>query len=108
MYIGFGSIVVDDPDQFTKLIFEAIKKAGVRALVSKGWGGLGDEGSTPDNVYMLENTPHDWLFPRVSAVVHHGGAGTVGDFRATNPQWSNTDSENHYRRQSDLNAASLQ
>ena len=77
VYIGFGSIVVDDPDRFTSLIFEAVKKAGVRALVSKGWGGLGDENNTPDNIYMLENTPHDWLFPRVSAVVHHGGAGTT-------------------------------
>ncbi len=77
VYIGFGSIVVDDPDKFTSLIFEAVKKAGVRALVSKGWGGLGDEGNTPENIYMLENTPHDWLFPRVSAVVHHGGAGTT-------------------------------
>ena len=77
VYIGFGSIVVDDPDKFTSLIFKAVEKAGVRALVSKGWGGLGDEGHTPKNVYMLGNTPHDWLFPRVSAVVHHGGAGTT-------------------------------
>lgn len=77
VYIGFGSIVVDDPDKFTSLIFKAVEKAGIRALVSKGWGGLGDEGNTPDNIYMLENTPHDWLFPRVSAVVHHGGAGTT-------------------------------
>lgn len=76
VYIGFGSIVVDDPDKFTSLIFEAVAKAGVRALVSKGWGGLGGT-STPENVFMLENTPHDWLFPRVSAVVHHGGAGTT-------------------------------
>ncbi|KAK4695575.1 hypothetical protein P7C71_g2208, partial [Lecanoromycetidae sp. Uapishka_2] len=77
VYIGFGSIVVDDPDRFTAMIFEAVEKAGVRALVSKGWGGLGDENNVPDNIYMLENTPHDWLFPRVSAVVHHGGAGTT-------------------------------
>ena len=77
VYIGFGSIVVDDPDKFTALIFKAVAKAGVRALVSKGWGGLGDKDNTPDNIYMLENTPHDWLFPRVSAVVHHGGAGTT-------------------------------
>ncbi|KAL8848086.1 MAG: hypothetical protein Q9221_006888 [Calogaya cf. arnoldii] len=77
VYIGFGSIVVDDPDRFTNMIFEAVEKAGVRALVNKGWGGLGDEDNTPDNIYMLENTPHDWLFPRVSAVVHHGGAGTT-------------------------------
>jgi hypothetical protein len=76
VYIGFGSIVVDDPDQFTKLIFEAIKMAGVRALVSKGWGGFGSNADCPDNVFMLENTPHDWLFPRCKAVVHHGGAGT--------------------------------
>lgn len=77
VYIGFGSIVIDDPDQFTNLIFEAVEKAGVRALVSKGWGGLGGEENVPDNVYLLENTPHDWLFPRVAAVVHHGGAGTT-------------------------------
>ncbi len=77
VYIGFGSIVVEDPDEFTTLIFEAVKQAGVRALVSKGWGGLGSEDTTPDDVFMLENTPHDWLFPRVSAVVHHGGAGTT-------------------------------
>ncbi len=77
VYIGFGSIVVDDPDHFTNLIFEAVKQAGVRALVSKGWGGLGGEDDIPENIYMLENTPHDWLFPRVSAVIHHGGAGTT-------------------------------
>ena len=77
VYIGFGSIVVDNADKFTALIFEAVKLAGVRALVSKGWGGLGDEGNTPDNIFMLDNTPHDWLFPRVSAVVHHGGAGST-------------------------------
>lgn len=77
IYIGFGSIVVDDADKFTKMIFEAVAKAGVRALVSKGWGGLGDDDNTPDNIFMLENTPHDWLFPKVQAVVHHGGAGTT-------------------------------
>lgn len=76
MYIGFGSIVVDHPQALTKMVFEAVEKAGVRALVSKGWGGVG--GTTPPkNVYLLGNVPHDWLFPRVSAVVHHGGAGTT-------------------------------
>lgn len=77
VYIGFGSIVVDDPDEFTNLIFEAVKMAGCRALVSKGWGGFGSNSDCPDNIFMLENTPHDWLFPRCAAVVHHGGAGTT-------------------------------
>jgi hypothetical protein len=78
IYIGFGSIVVDDADRFTNMIFEAVKKAGVRALVSKGWGGLGgDSLDVPDGIFMLDNTPHDWLFPRVRACVIHGGAGTT-------------------------------
>ncbi|KAF2156997.1 glycosyltransferase family 1 protein [Myriangium duriaei CBS 260.36] len=77
VYIGFGSIVVDDPDKFTELIFEAVKISGVRALISKGWGGIGGDAGKPDNVLMLDNTPHDWLFPKCRAVVHHGGAGTT-------------------------------
>lgn len=61
VYIGFGSIVVDDPNKFTQLIFEAVRIAGVRALVSKGWGGFGGgEIEIPENIFMLENTPHDW------------------------------------------------
>ena len=78
VYIGFGSIVVDDPDAMTTMIFNAVKKARVRALVSQGWGGLGKgDISVPEAVFMLGNVPHDWLFKRVSCVVHHGGAGTT-------------------------------
>ncbi|KZL78757.1 glycosyltransferase family 1 protein [Colletotrichum tofieldiae] len=76
IYIGFGSIVVDDPKALTQLIFEAVKIAGVRAIVSKGWGGVGGGDDVPDGIYLIGNCPHDWLFKRVSAVVHHGGAGT--------------------------------
>ena len=78
VYIGFGSIVVDDPNSMTRMIFDAVRYSGVRALVSKGWGGLGaDQLGVPENVFMLGNVPHDWLFQRVSCVVHHGGAGTT-------------------------------
>jgi UDP:flavonoid glycosyltransferase YjiC (YdhE family) len=77
IYIGFGSIVVDDPNSMTRLIFDAVRKSGIRALVSKGWGGLGaDAVGIPENVFMLGNVPHDWLFKHVSCVIHHGGAGT--------------------------------
>lgn len=78
VYIGFGSIVVDDPNGMTKLIFDTVKQSGVRALVSKGWGGFGgDSLDVPEGVFMLGNVPHDWLFKHVCAVVHHGGAGTT-------------------------------
>ncbi|KAL2262360.1 hypothetical protein VTK26DRAFT_1585 [Humicola hyalothermophila] len=78
VYIGFGSIVVDDPDALTRAVFGAVIKAGVRAVVSKGWGDIGgDAANVPEGVFMLGNCPHDWLFKHVSAVVHHGGAGTT-------------------------------
>lgn len=78
IYIGFGSISgIEDPDGFTRMVFDAVKKAGVRALISKGWGELGKGMQIPDNILLLDNVPHDWLFPRVQAVVHHGGAGTT-------------------------------
>lgn len=78
VYIGFGSIVLDDPNGMTNLIFEAVAKTGQRALVSKGWGGFGaDDLTVPENIFMLGNVPHDWLFKHVSCVVHHGGAGTT-------------------------------
>ncbi|KAI9923710.1 hypothetical protein MW887_008337 [Aspergillus wentii] len=77
IYIGFGSIVVDDPDGLTGIILAAVKASGQRALVSKGWGGLGADQIEHADVFFLDNCPHNWLFPRVSAVIHHGGAGTT-------------------------------
>ncbi|KAI9002600.1 hypothetical protein DFJ74DRAFT_714139 [Hyaloraphidium curvatum] len=83
VYIGFGSVVVPDPDAFTKVILEGVKLAGVRALVSQGWGGLGmkdqpaEEMDGEKQVLFIGNTPHDWLFLQIDAVVHHGGAGTT-------------------------------
>ncbi|KAF2129493.1 glycosyltransferase family 1 protein [Dothidotthia symphoricarpi CBS 119687] len=76
IYVGFGSIVVQDPQKLTKMIFEAVKLAGVRAIVAKGWGGIG-AGEVPKSVFLIGNCPHDWLFQKVSCVVHHGGAGTT-------------------------------
>ncbi|PYH93363.1 UDP-glucose,sterol transferase [Aspergillus ellipticus CBS 707.79] len=78
IYIGFGSIVVDNPGSLTKIVFAAVRESGQRAIVSKGWGNLGaDEDDIPDNILMIGKCPHDWLFQRVSCVIHHGGAGTT-------------------------------
>ncbi|KAJ5765918.1 hypothetical protein N7520_005477 [Penicillium odoratum] len=78
IYVGFGSIVVDNPIKLTEVIFKAIEKSGQRALVSKGWGNLGaDNDETPDNILVIGSCPHDWLFRHVSCVIHHGGAGTT-------------------------------
>jgi hypothetical protein len=76
IYIGFGSIVIDDPTSLTQILFKTISQLNIRALISKGWGGLSSS-SPPKDIFFLDNVPHDWLFPHVSAVVHHGGAGTT-------------------------------
>lgn len=78
IYVGFGSIVVDHPVKLTEIVFKAVQKTGQRALISKGWGGLGaDEVDVPDNILVIGDCPHDWLFQQVSCVIHHGGAGTT-------------------------------
>jgi UDP:flavonoid glycosyltransferase YjiC (YdhE family) len=78
VYIGFGSIVVEDPASMTTLILEAVRMCGVRAIVSRGWSNLGHglEEQTK-SVLFIDDCPHEWLFQHVAAVVHHGGAGTV-------------------------------
>jgi hypothetical protein len=76
--IGFGSIVVEKPERLTRIIFEAVLRTGHRAIISKGWSNLGcGETEIPENIFLLGTCPHDWLFPQVSCVVHHGGAGTT-------------------------------
>ncbi|KAA3471819.1 sterol 3-beta-glucosyltransferase UGT80A2-like isoform X3 [Gossypium australe] len=77
IYIGFGSLPVQQPGEMTKIIVQALEKTGQRGIINKGWGGLGNLEKPKDFVYSLDNCPHDWLFKRCVAVVHHGGAGTT-------------------------------
>ncbi|KAG4428437.1 hypothetical protein IFR05_016075, partial [Cadophora sp. M221] len=72
IYIGFGSIVIDNPDNMTAIILSAIKSTGVRAIISRGWSKL--DGEQLPNVFYLGDCPHEWLFQHVAAVIHHGGA----------------------------------
>jgi len=76
VYIGFGGMVDHEKEKITELVFEAIELASQRAILLGGWSDLG-VGDLPDHVFRVDFVPHDWLFPRMSAVVHHGGAGTT-------------------------------
>ncbi len=76
IFIGFGSMVSRNPEETTKLVLQAIERTGERAILQSGWSGLGQR-DLPDTVYRVDSVPHSWLFPRVAAVVHHGGAGTT-------------------------------
>ncbi|KAF4335646.1 UDP-glucose sterol transferase [Fusarium beomiforme] len=75
VYIGFGSIVLDNPERIIKIILDSAHATGARAIISKGWSDLA--GSDQENVYWIGDCPHEWLFQHVAAVIHHGGAGTT-------------------------------
>jgi len=76
VHVGFGSMAGRDPARTTAIVLEAIARTGRRCILVTGWGGLVPE-AVPDDVYVIDAVPYDWLLPRVAATVHHGGAGTT-------------------------------
>ncbi len=76
VYVGFGSMSGENPAQFTQVVLEALKLTGQRGVLLTGWGGI-SQTDLPDQVFLLDSAPHDWLFPQMAAIVHHGGAGTT-------------------------------
>jgi sterol 3beta-glucosyltransferase len=76
VYIGFGSMVDQEAEEVTQIVRQALAQTGRRAMLHGGWSQLG-AGQLPESILRLEWAPHDWLFPRMAAVVHHGGAGTT-------------------------------
>jgi sterol 3beta-glucosyltransferase len=83
--IGFGSMATVHRARVTRLLVEAVRRGGVRAVLQSGSAELGERG-LPPTMFLAGDVPHDWLFPRVAAVVHHGGAGTTAaTFRAGVP-----------------------
>jgi len=76
IYLGFGSMTGRDPEALTRLAVDAIAKAKQRAVIVTGWGGV-DRTYLSGDVLALDAVPHEWLFSRVRAVVHHGGVGTT-------------------------------
>ncbi|KAF2819680.1 sterol 3-beta-glucosyltransferase [Ophiobolus disseminans] len=85
VYVGFGSIVVDDPAALTKTVVDSVLKADVRCVLSKGWSDRLEvkdaskvEVPLPPEIFQIQSAPHDWLFGQMDAAVHHGGSGTTG------------------------------
>jgi sterol 3beta-glucosyltransferase len=76
VYIGFGSMTTGDPARLARIIIEGVRRAGVRAVLATGWGAIG-EIEVPSTIHVIAGAPHHALFKHVSAVVHHGGAGTT-------------------------------
>jgi UDP:flavonoid glycosyltransferase YjiC (YdhE family) len=83
--VGFGSMSAGDAERLTGLAVAALERSGQRGILLTGWGGLKSVASS-ERLLVLASAPHDWLFPRARATVHHGGAGTTAaSFRAGKP-----------------------
>jgi sterol 3beta-glucosyltransferase len=87
VYVGFGSVGdASLAERKTRLVIEALKLSGQRGVLATGWNAMTKVGNLPETIYMIDSAPHSWLFPRMAAVVHHGGAGTTAaGFRAGVP-----------------------
>lgn len=101
-YAGFGSMIPRNPASLGAVLVEAARLAGQRLILSPGWGRVLPSADLPPTVFLLEECPHDWLFPQLRGAVHHGGAGTtaatlcsgipstVVAFFADQPAWGRT------------------
>lgn len=99
IYLGFGSMEMPDAAATARILVAAIQETGCRAIMAAGWGGLASTERSPE-IFAVDAIPHDWLFPRMAAIVHHGGAGTtaaalragvpsvVVPFMADQPYWA--------------------
>lgn len=89
VYMGWGSMICKSPEHMAVLAVDALRKSDKRGIILGGWANLSlevlDDAETDpglikyakDNVLFVDSAPHEWLFPRVEAIVHHGGAGTT-------------------------------
>lgn len=84
--ISFGSMVRGNTERIGQLVLNAVRRAGVRAVIVTGWGGVSIRAQRGD-ILTVTDVPFDWLFQHVSAVIHHGGSGTTGSAsRSGKPQ----------------------
>lgn len=74
VFVGLGSATVPEPERLSRAVVRALRAAGLRGVIQRGWGGLHADG---DDVITIDDVPHSLLFPEMAAIVHHAGAGTT-------------------------------
>lgn len=77
VYIGFGSMPSSNPERDMEIIGGALKLSGQRGVVLSGWRNLDTVQKLPENMFITQGGPYNKLLPHMSAIVHHGGAGTT-------------------------------
>ena len=70
IYIGFGSMVIENPEEVTRMLLDAIENCNVREIISRGWSKLRVNNTKSERVFYINDSPHEWLYKHVSAVLH--------------------------------------
>jgi UDP:flavonoid glycosyltransferase YjiC (YdhE family) len=74
--LGAMALSGEDSLEAAQITLAAVKQAGVRAII-QGWDEAMKQLTIPPTVFHAGSVPHDWLLPRASGLVHHGGFGTT-------------------------------
>lgn len=77
VFITFGSISNTNPTQKTEAILSVLSKHKIPVIINTSWGGLIKPEKYPEHIYFVNTIPYDWIFPKMYAVIHHGGSGTT-------------------------------
>ncbi len=77
LFVTFGSMSNSNPAQKTQDILSLLARHQIPAIVNTSWGGLVEPEQKPDHVFFVNRIPYDWIFPRMYAILHHGGSGTT-------------------------------
>ncbi len=77
LFISFGSMINAKPEKVTKAFCEICTRHNIPVIINTSWGGLVEQEVASDLIHFVRNIPYDWLFPKIHAVVHHGGSGTT-------------------------------
>lgn len=77
VFVSFGSMSNANPKEKTSIIIDVLTKNNIPAIINTSWGGLEKMDASTENIHFVSDIPYDWVFPKVYAVVHHGGSGTT-------------------------------
>lgn len=77
VFVTFGSMVNANPKEKTRILIDVLGRNKIPAIINTSWGGLEQPDEFPDHIYFVNNIPYDWIFPKMYAIVHHGGSGTT-------------------------------
>ncbi len=75
VYISFGSNPISRPEKFTDIFNKVSATTKQRLIISKGWAELPEKNSS--EIVYVDEMPYEYLFPKLSAIVFHGGTGTM-------------------------------